>query len=202
MSVDRLRECGPSTTNARTFFERPLSGSKLSSASGAIQTASTQNAIALYSRHMTGKPWSKLKSRVEALWPDDLPLVIHCTSYPWPHPGRHESVSRHWITLSKAILWDFPGPFLRSDRARGGPVAYASPHYPNGGSIVGELLRQYLDRPKAALFEPFDDDQWELTDILRAADRRIGKQVLSAWRPHLDLEHPACAIIDMRLGGS
>ena len=149
---------------------------------------------------MNGKPWSKLKSRVEALWADKLQLAIHCTSYQWPHPGRPEPVSRHWITLSKAILWDFPGPFLSTDRIRGGPVAYASLHFPNGGSIVGELLREYLDRPKAALFEPFDNDQWELTDILRAADRRIGRQTLSAWGAGLDAGHPACAVIEARLG--
>lgn len=148
---------------------------------------------------MNGKPWSKLKSRVEALWADNLPLAIHCTSYPWPHPGRPEQISRHWITLSKRIVWDFPGPFLSDDRARGGPVVDASSHFPNGGSIIGEVLRQYLDRPRAALFEPFDDDRWELTDILRAADRRIGAQALRAWSLELEADHPAGAVIEYRL---
>jgi hypothetical protein len=150
---------------------------------------------------MNGKPWSKLKSRVEALWPEALPLSIHCTSYDLgAHSGTslRTHASRHWIVLSKKIVWDFPGPFLRDDRSRGGPVKDASIHHPNGGTIVGELLRQYLDRPKDALFETFDDDQWELTDVLRAADRRIGKDALRRWSTVLDDQHPAHPILSAR----
>jgi len=148
------------------------------------------------------KPWSKLKSRVEALWPDELPLSIHCTSYDLgAHIGTsiHEYASRHWITLAKSIVWDFPGPFLRPERARGGPVQHAGPGWPNGGTIIGELLRQYLDRPRAALFEPFEEDHWELTDMLRAADRRIGKEALRKWSADLDEGHPALPVIGARL---
>jgi hypothetical protein len=148
-------------------------------------------------------PWSKLKSRIEALWPDDLPLAIHCTSYDMgAHAGTtlREQVSRHWFQLGKTIVWDFPGPFLREDRARGGPVEHASIWHPNGGTIIGELLREYLDRPRRTLFEPFVDDNWELTDMLRAADRRLGRAALEAWRAGLDAGHPAHSVLDARLG--
>jgi hypothetical protein len=151
---------------------------------------------------MKAKPWSKLKSRVEALWSDTLPLSIHCTRYDLgAHAGTslHAHASRHWITLSKRIVWDFPGPFLRPDRARGGPVEHASIHHPNGGTVIGELLRQYLDRPRPALFEPFGEDLWELTDMLRAADRRVGKAALRAWGAGLDEGHPARPVIEARL---
>ena len=145
------------------------------------------------------KPWSKLKSRIEALWTKDLPLAIHCTSYPFNTPGTPVRVSRHWITLDKAILWDFPGPFLSETPARGRSAGeFASSAYPNGGSIIGELLRDYLDRPRDALFEPFDEDGWELTDILRAADTRLGRQALLMWSVALDDGHPARRVLTRR----
>lgn len=143
-------------------------------------------------------PWSKLKSRVEALWAPGLGLSIHCTSYPFATPGSPHRVSRHWITMDKSIVWDFPGPFLGEDRARGGPVPDADRHHANGGSVVGVLLRDYLDRSREALFEPFADDAWELTDVLRAADRRLGREALTAWAAKFDAGHPALKVLTRR----
>jgi hypothetical protein len=144
------------------------------------------------------KPWSKLKSRVEALWASDLRMSIHCTSYPFSTPGPAVRVSRHWITLDKATVWDFPGPFLSETRSRGGPVRDGYPGFANGGSVIGELLRDYLDRARDKLFDPFALDHWELTDILKAADRRLGREVLMAWGGALDAEHPARPILAKR----
>lgn len=145
------------------------------------------------------KPWSKLKSRVEDLWVPRLGLQIHCTVYYRPHPGGsapHRG-SRHWITLNGDILWDFPAPFLRDPPARG-RLAPGSLAFPNGGTLIGELLRDYLDRERDRLFEPFEDDGWELTDILRAADRRIGRERLLAWADTTDEGHPALAVLRAR----
>lgn len=75
---------------------------------------------ALMARHNGGsspRPWSKLKSRVEARFAPGLPLAIHCNvcaevtkEYTFDEP-------RHWIMLGHGrggqIIWDFPGPFLR-----------------------------------------------------------------------------------------
>jgi hypothetical protein len=148
------------------------------------------------------KPWSKLKSRIESLWSDDLAMSVHCTSYPYNSPGSPIRVSRHWITLDKIILWDFPGPFLSVDRKRGGHVQNAEPHFANGGSIIGELICEYLDRPRDQLVLPFAADLWEFTDILRAADRRMGRATLEVWVSGLDDEHPARQVFASRYATS
>lgn len=42
---------------------------------------------------------------------------------------------------------------------------------------ISELLREYIDTPVHALFDKvFISDKWGLTDILKAADKRIGKR--------------------------
>lgn len=144
-------------------------------------------------------PWSKLKSRVEELWVPKLGLQIYCTVYYRSHPGgsKPNRGSRHWITLNQEILWDFPTAFLRDPPGRGrlGPGNLS---FPNGGKLIGNLLRDYLDREKDRLFEPFEEDGWELTDILRAADRRLGRQALLEWSKPFDDEHPALAVLAAR----
>ena len=63
--------------------------------------------------------WSKLKTRIEALWDPKLPLAIHCTVY--KRVTRHWTLDepRHWIVLGKEIIWDCPGPFLKPHAERG-----------------------------------------------------------------------------------
>jgi len=144
------------------------------------------------------KPWSKLKSRVEALWDPALRLAIHATAYSNNADRRDSRLSRHWLVLDKAVIWDFPGPFLSDWPARGRRAPGGSPEFPNGGGVISELLREYLDRPVAMLLVPFEDDGWELTDMLRAADRRLGKAALLDWAQGLDAEHPAHRILQAR----
>ena len=53
--------------------------------------------------------------------------------------------------------------------------------YPYGNDIsdIGELIREYIDTPKEELFKKhFDADEWGLANILKAADKRIGKRRL------------------------
>lgn len=46
-------------------------------------------------------------------------------------------------------------------------------------SDISDLIREYIDTPVSELMTRwFDNDRWGLTDILRAADRRIGKRRL------------------------
>jgi hypothetical protein len=152
------------------------------------------------SRHRHGcspRPWSKLKSRVEALFAPNLALAIHCNVF--VKVTRHFTFDepRHWIMLGHGrngqIIWDFPGPFLRPAPAerprssRGPPLDYWESGYGwNGGSSApSALMRAYLDRPREQLTEPFDDP-WELAAILRAADRRLGKDYLLTWAGDLD----------------
>ena len=73
------------------------------------------------SRHDHGrspKPWSKLKSRVEALFAPDLPLAVHCNVFVKVFKGFTFDEPRHRVVLGRGragrIIWDFPGPFLHT----------------------------------------------------------------------------------------
>jgi hypothetical protein len=163
-------------------------------------------------RHNYGrspKPWSKLKTRVEALFAPGLPLAIHCNVFVKVTKEFTFDEPRHWIMLGHGraarIIWDFPGPFLRPapgkpPRSKRGPPLdhWESGYGWNGGaSAPSSLMRAYLDRPRDQLMEPFDDP-WELATILRAADRRLGRACLLDWMQKLDPEHPALVVIRAR----
>lgn len=165
------------------------------------------------SRHDYGrspKPWSKLKSRVEALFAPGLPLAIHCNVFVKVTKEFTFDEPRHWIMLGHGragrIIWDFPGPFLRPapDKpprsARGPPLDYWESGY-RRPSVPSSLMRAYLDRPRDRLMDPFDDP-WELAAILRAADRRLGRACLLEWVRTLDAEHPALAVIKTRFAAT
>lgn len=166
------------------------------------------------SRHNRGglaKPrWSKLKSRVEALFAPGLELAIHCNVFVQVRKVFTFDEPRHWVVLGHGrharILWDFPGPFLRPGRgmaprsARGQPLDTWEQGYGSEGrkpSETSALLHEYLDRPRMRLMDAFEYP-WELAAILRAADRRLGRDVLLAWGCTLDAEHPACPVLHAR----
>lgn len=167
------------------------------------------------SRHDYGrspKPWSKLKSRVEALFAPGLPLAVHCNVFVKVTKEFTFDEPRHWMVLGRGragrIIWDFPGPFLRPGRdkpprsARGPALDYWESGYGWSGRKPSEpsaLMRDYLDRPRARLMEPFEDP-WELAAILRAADRRLGCERLLTWAETLDPEHPALPVVRARFG--
>src|SRR5438105_5152077 len=119
------------------------------------------------------KRWSKLKSQVEDLFAEDLSLHIQCSKI-----RRNSSndgslpteLGTFTVRLGKAIIWNFPKQF----------VTYWT-QYPNGGnhysfsvSDINALLREYLDTPRAELPKKvFPQDYFGITDILKAADRRL-----------------------------
>ncbi len=148
--------------------------------------------------------WSKLKSRVEALWVATLPMAIHANV--WVKHTTHWNLDepRHWVTLDKTIIWDFPGPFMKSEPPRGRRIVYWEDAYGWGGgrksSVVASLLRNYLDRGRHHVLEPFEHDHWELGDILRGADRRIGHKKLVDWSERLDQRSPARIVVERRCG--
>jgi len=169
------------------------------------------------------KPWSKLKSRIEAIWVPNLKMAIHTTPFTYKSTYGEYQIPRHWIALDKHIIWDFPFPFIGDNPSpRGKPIAYyeeaycvsdnvakpiaRAPHNtrysPLTSSIVAIILRHYLDRPREQLLEPFPEDEWELADILRAADSRLGRSKLLDWAQSLDQEHPALAVIQARFPGA
>ncbi len=58
------------------------------------------------------KRWSKLQKQIKNLFVKELNLKIHCTVYVEITKQFTFESSRHWITLDKEIIWDFPGPFM------------------------------------------------------------------------------------------
>jgi hypothetical protein len=172
---------------------------------GAVRKTTRRTAMGHARYPRRDKFWSKLKSRVEALWVPDLPMAIHCSvrkvvTTHWTLDEPH-----HWIVLNKEVIWD-TSAFLRNPDQSGPPRGRRIETFedmywgPNGTSVVADLLRQYIDRSRNQLFEPFEMDGWELTEILRAADRRLGREALLGWAEDLDEGHPALKVLVARYG--
>ena len=124
------------------------------------------------------KRWSKLKSQVEELFVPGLGLAIQCTQIRRTEAndgGLTTELGIFTVRLGKRVIWNFPTQFVDAWTV-----------YPDGGnhdsyrvSELNELLRQYLDTPKAELPEKrFERDFFGLTDLLKAADRRLGRERL------------------------
>ena len=89
---------------------------------------------------------------------------------------------RYFITLADEIIFDYPKDFvLKSGGVKSLAQGALAKIYPYGNDIsdIGELIREYIDTPKDELFKKhFDADEWGLANILKAADKRIGKRRL------------------------
>ena len=89
---------------------------------------------------------------------------------------------RYFITLAGEIIFDYPKDFaLKSGGVKSLAQGALTKIYPYGNDIsdIGELIREYIDTPKDELFKKhFDADEWGLANILKAADKRIGKRRL------------------------
>lgn len=109
--------------------------------------------------------WSALKKLLEELFDPELKLSICCTVHRG-HGGP--DIGRYWITLDGDTIWEVPRDAHKLiESGASEPVA----------TEVTAVLREYLDCPKEDFFSRrFERDRWGLTDILRAADRRIGKR--------------------------
>lgn len=124
------------------------------------------------------KRWSKLKKLIEDLFAPGLPLQIHCTAIrttPDNEGSLAEVLGVFKVCLAKNVIWNFPRQFVNEETV-----------YPDGGNQysfgvrdLNELLRDYLDTPKNALLKKeFSRDFFGLTNILKAADRRLGLERL------------------------
>lgn len=130
------------------------------------------------------RPWSKLQKEVYLLVDPKLDFQIHCVAYRMCSQWGSTDLPRYWITLGKETIFDYPKQFIHSE----GPdensrIAYeALSIYPYSSetSEISNMLREYIDTPLSELMtKKFEGDHWGLTDILRAADRRIGRRRLA-----------------------
>ena len=129
------------------------------------------------------KRWSKLQKRFYELVDEGIDFQIHCAVYRMQSRRGGTDLPRYFITLAGEIIFDYPKDFALKDGrikslAQGGALAKFYP-YDSGISGIGELIREYIDTPKDELFKKhFDADEWGLANILKAADKRIGKRRL------------------------
>ena len=125
------------------------------------------------------KPWSKLQREIYKLIATDIDLQIHCASYRMKNSMDSSNIPRYWITLGKEIIWDYPKHFMQNGELI--DVAGNKLWYPHQNEIsdISVLIRDYIDTPqKDLLTKDFEDGKWGLTSILKASDRRIGKEKL------------------------
>nr|WP_314748096.1 hypothetical protein [uncultured Campylobacter sp.] len=129
------------------------------------------------------KRWSKLAKQLYELVDESIDFKLHCTVYRMQSRRGGTDLPRYFITLAGEIIFDYPKDFALKDGrikslAQGGALAKFYP-YDSGISDIGELIREYIDTPKDELFKKhFDADEWGLANILKAADKRIGKRGL------------------------
>lgn len=128
------------------------------------------------------KRWSKLQKRLYELVDESIDFKLHCTVYRMQSRCGSTDLPRYFITLAGEIIFDYPKDFvLKSGGVKSLAGGALTKIYPYGNDIsdIGELIREYIDTPKDELFKKhFDADEWGLANILKAADKRIGKRRL------------------------
>lgn len=113
------------------------------------------------------KPWSKLQRDLYQVLDDSINLQVQCRAYRMPASwSTNPQIPRYWITLGKEIIFDVPKEMSLEDKNK----LYI--HVP----AISQLIRDYINTPLAELVEKKFDDQFGITDILKAADRRVGKR--------------------------
>jgi hypothetical protein len=156
------------------------------------------------------RPWSALQRDLYGLFSPDIDIQFHAAAYRMNSQRGHTDLPRYWITLGKEIIWDYPKDFKNKptedahDLFENGYVhgLLLKDMYPHGGEnpTVSDVIREYIETPGAELLtKSFQNDKWGLTDILRSADRRIGKRRLKDLR--LLGSAAVDKIIDARLRG-
>ena len=139
------------------------------------------------------KRWSKLQKAVEALFITDPKIRIQCRSYRMGSQRGSTNLPRYWVTLDKETIWDYPKDFKAA--------VESSYPYRTDISTFSDLIRQYIDTQlDQLLINQLEQDTWGLTDILRAADRRLGRERLREWGEALPLDSPARKILTARFG--
>lgn len=156
------------------------------------------------------KPFSKLKKQIEQLFTPELNLQIQCFAYPIKSQYGSSSIPRFYISFNKNIVWDFPKDFpikyinyhyWKSDTH----ISDLIRNYIDA-SIEGLLEKTFANEqinlehcfPNEVEFLKTKPMKWDaesdpnytiikydfnlgLTDIFKAADRRLGKDKLLQW---------------------
>jgi hypothetical protein len=121
--------------------------------------------------------WSKLQKQLYDLIDDRVPLQVHCIGMDnLKDKASIKSLGVFRVHLGRRIIWDFPKGVLKSAPENNGQIGFSY-----SVSDINELVREYIDTPKDELLEKlFPGDRYGLTDILKAADRRLGRERLNS----------------------
>ena len=118
------------------------------------------------------KPWSKLQKQLYLLVDPNLDFQIHCNAYRMKSQRGTTLIPREG---SRELRPTGTSSWLLN---RDLPVEDLYPYYTEIQDISC-VIREYIDTPVNELFgKTFEDDKWRLTDILKAADKRLGKNKL------------------------
>ena len=119
--------------------------------------------------------WSKLQKSLYLIVSDKVDFQIHCSVYRMDSQRGNTNLPRYWITIGKDIIFDYPKQFVNDKGNENYP-------YVTQISDISDLIRQYIDCPVNLLPEKhFENDLWGLTDILKAADKRLCERKLNAY---------------------
>lgn len=119
--------------------------------------------------------WSKLQKSLYSIISDKLNFQIHCSVYRMKSQRGTTDLPRYFITIDKEIIFDYPKQFLNREEIKNYP-------YETEISDISMCIREYIDCPVALLPEKkFENDLWGITEILKAADKRIGKEKLQGY---------------------
>jgi hypothetical protein len=111
--------------------------------------------------------WSRLQQLIEELWEPELDLRINCTAM---RRSNGPNIGRYWVSAHGRTIWQAPVDM---------EAAMAFPGEDPWAPMITALLRSHIDRPKEELLSPIEGLtplEEGLLEILRAADRRLGKR--------------------------
>lgn len=128
------------------------------------------------------KPWSKLKSQVMNLVDDKVDLNIHQAVYRMQSQRGSSDLPRYFVTLGKNIIFDYPKQFLdkKTEKYPEYETGDVYPHITDMG-VISNLLREYVDTPLKDVLAKEFKDSFGITDLLKASDRRLGREKLQSW---------------------
>lgn len=117
--------------------------------------------------------WSKLQKELYQVIDKRIDFQIHCVAYRMKSQRGSTDLPRYYITVGKEIVFDYPKQFIKQS------TELQDYPYINEISNISDLIREYIDMPIGELFNKnFANDKWLLTEILKAADKRIGQRRL------------------------
>ena len=79
--------------------------------------------------------------------------------------GWHgNKLPRYYITIGKDIVFDYPKQFEKTVYVEDGCIRYMYP-YITAMNDISDVIAEYIQRPESEILEPFEKDEWGITDI-------------------------------------